>query len=186
MWWGTGYIYLHSLKEFSYKILINHKGENSNSMVKKTGGHHWNRVTKVNITNNGTSWHHVPPDMMHWEEHRSTYVVFLPKEHDLNLIMREEPDTNPNVETFFFFKLIYLLIYFWPRWVFIAAHRLSLVAASGGYSSLWCAGSSHCNGFSCCGAWALGARASVVVARRLSSCASRALERRLSSCGAQA
>ena len=31
---------------------------------------------------------------------------------------------------------------------------------------------SHCGGFSCCGARALGARASVVVARRLSSCGS--------------
>ena len=37
-----------------------------------------------------------------------------------------------------------------------------------------------------CGAQALGARASVVVARRLSSCGSWALERRLSSCSAQA
>ena len=36
------------------------------------------------------------------------------------------------------------------------------------------------------GAWALGARASVVVARRLSSCGSQALEHRLSSCGAWA
>ena len=42
-------------------------------------------------------------------------------------------------------------------------HGLSLVAVSRGYSSLRCAG------FSCCGAWALGARASVVVARRLQS-----------------
>ena len=38
----------------------------------------------------------------------------------------------------------------------------------------------------CCGAWALGARASVVMACRLSSCGLRALEYRLSSCGAQA
>ena len=45
---------------------------------------------------------------------------------------------------------------------------------------------SHCGGFSCCGAQALGTRASVVVAHGLSSCGSRALERRLSSCGAQA
>ena len=45
---------------------------------------------------------------------------------------------------------------------------------------------SHCGSFSCCGAWALGTRASVVVARRLSSCGSQALECRLSSCGAQA
>ena len=37
-----------------------------------------------------------------------------------------------------------------------------------------------------CGAWALGARASVAVAHGLSSYGSRALERSLSSCGAQA
>ena len=42
---------------------------------------------------------------------------------------------------------------------------------------------SHCGGFSCCRVWALGARASVVVACGLSSCGSWALERRLSSCG---
>ena len=45
---------------------------------------------------------------------------------------------------------------------------------------------SHCGGFSCCGAWALGVRASVVVAHGLSSCGLRALECRLSSCGARA
>ena len=43
--------------------------------------------------------------------------------------------------------------------------------------------SSHCSGFSCCGAQALGTWASVVVSRGLSSCGSRALEHRLSSCG---
>ena len=62
-------------------------------------------------------------------------------------------------------------------------HGLSLVAAKGGYSSLR---ASHCGGFSCYGAWTLGMRASVVVARGLSSCGSRALERRLNSCGARA
>ena len=41
---------------------------------------------------------------------------------------------------YIFYKFIYLFIYFWLRWVFAAAHRLSLVAASGGYSSLWCVG----------------------------------------------
>ena len=45
---------------------------------------------------------------------------------------------------------------------------------------------SHCSGFSCCGARALGKRASVVVACGLSSCGSRALEHRLSSCDARA
>ena len=45
---------------------------------------------------------------------------------------------------------------------------------------------SHCGGFSCCGARALGTWASVVVACGLSSCGSRALGRRLSSCGSWA
>ena len=40
-----------------------------------------------------------------------------------------------------------------------------------------------CGGFSCCGARAVGMRASVVVAHGLSSCGLRALEHRLSSCG---
>ena len=71
-----------------------------------------------------------------------------------------------------------LFIYFWLHWVFVAVCWLSLVAESGGYSLL------QCVSFSCCGAWALGAWASVVVARGLSSCGSWALEHRLSSCGA--
>ena len=49
-----------------------------------------------------------------------------------------------------------------------------------------CVWASHCSGFSCCGAQALGAWASVVVARGLSSCGSWALKHSLSSCGAQA
>ena len=35
-----------------------------------------------------------------------------------------------------FFQFFFFIIYFWLHWVFIAARRLSLVAASGGYSSL--------------------------------------------------
>ena len=58
--------------------------------------------------------------------------------------------------------------------LFVAVHGLLIVVAS------------HCGGFSCCGAQALGVRASVVVACGLSSCGSQALEHRLSSCGAQA
>ena len=86
---------------------------------------------------------------------------------------------------FFLFLKMYLFIYFWLHWDFIATHGPSLVAASGGYSSLQCAVFSlRC--FSCCGARALGVQASVVVAHRLSSCGSRSLEHRLSSCGARA
>ena len=50
----------------------------------------------------------------------------------------------------------------------------------------WGARASHCGGFSCCGARALGMWVSVVVAHGLSSCGSRTLEHRLSSCGARA
>ena len=76
-------------------------------------------------------------------------------------------------------------IYFWLRWVFIAACGLSVVVVSRGYSLLWCAAfslqwllllwstGSRRAGFSSCGMW-------------LRSCGSRALERRLSSCGARA
>ena len=45
---------------------------------------------------------------------------------------------------------------------------------------------SHCGGFSCCGAWALGAWVSVAAARGLSSCGLWALEHRLSSCDTRA
>ena len=60
-------------------------------------------------------------------------------------------------------NLFILFIYFWLLWVFVAAHGLSLVAVSGGYSSLrwagfslwwllllWSMGSRHA-GFSGCG-----------------------------------
>ena len=40
---------------------------------------------------------------------------------------------------FLSFLFTYLFIY-WLHWVFVAVHGLSLVAASGGYSSLQCAG----------------------------------------------
>ena len=41
---------------------------------------------------------------------------------------------------FFFLKISLFIYLFWLCWVFVAARGLSLVAASGGYSSLLCAG----------------------------------------------
>ena len=41
---------------------------------------------------------------------------------------------------FIYFYLFIFKFYFWLCWVFIAVHRLSLVAASGGCSSLPCVG----------------------------------------------
>ena len=90
---------------------------------------------------------------------------------------------SPQVLPLFF--LLLNLFYFWLHWVFVAVRGLSLLVASGGYSSLQCVGFSL-RWLLLCGAWDLGSRASVVAARGLSSCSSRALERRLSSCGAWA
>ena len=72
----------------------------------------------------------------------------------------------------FFLNLFILFIYFWLCWVFTAVCGLSLVVASGGYSSLWCMGFSLQSTGSRCTSF--------------SSCGTQALERRLSSCGARA
>ena len=81
-----------------------------------------------------------------------------------------------NMNIFLFFSILTqkaasynaLWVFFWLRWVFVAARGLSLVSVSGGYSSLWCMGislqwllllqgmGSRHTGFSSCGVWALG------------------------------
>ena len=71
----------------------------------------------------------------------------------------------------FFFNFFYFI--FWLRWVFVAVHRLSLVAVSGGYSSL------RCVGFSL--RWLLLLRSTGSRHAGFSRCGSRALEHRLSS-----
>ena len=75
---------------------------------------------------------------------------------------------------------LFPLIYFWLRWVFVAGRGLSLVVASGGYSSLRCT--------DCSLQWllllrsrALGVWASVVMARGLSSCGTDRKSTRLNS-----
>ena len=67
---------------------------------------------------------------------------------------------------YLFIKFIYLFIYFWLRWVFVAASGLPLVAGSGDYSLLRCSGfslwwlllsrstGSRRVGLSSCGRWA--------------------------------
>ena len=93
---------------------------------------------------------------------------------ELLLIFREAPLTTPRLRgifraikkqmnLLFFNKFIYVFICFGLRWAFVAARGLSLDAASGGYSSLWCAGfplkwllllqstGSRCAGLSSCG-----------------------------------
>lgn len=72
-----------------------------------------------------------------------------------------------------FFQLILLIffsrcVYLWLRWVFVAAHRLFVNGANRGLLSRCGAWASHGGRFSCWGAPALGAWASVVAVRRLS------------------
>ena len=73
------------------------------------------------------------------------------------------PFLLPNI--LFFFINLFLFIYFWLHWVFICCARA--FSSCGAWAS-------RCGGFSCCRARALGARASVVVARGLSSCGAQA------------
>ena len=66
--------------------------------------------------------------------------------------------------------------------LFLAALGLHCFVRASSSCGAW---PSHCGGFFCCGAWALGAPASLAVAHRLNSCGSWALERGISSCGAR-
>ena len=80
---------------------------------------------------------------------------------------------------------MYLFIYFWLGWVFVAA--CGLLSSCGERGLLFFAVHGLLTAVaSRCGAWALGVRTSVVAACGLSSCGSRALARRLNSCGARA
>lgn len=68
-----------------------------------------------------------------------------------------------------------LYVYFWLHQVFVALCRLSLIEVSGGYPSC-SVPPSHCGGFSCCRAQALGHVG-------LSGYGSQALGHRFNSCG---
>ena len=91
---------------------------------------------------------------------------------------------------YFYFLKNKCIIYFWLFWVFVAAHGLSLIAASGGYSSLRCAGSSllwlllRSMGYRCWGFSSCGTRASVVVAHGPQSTGSVLVAHEISCCAA--
>ena len=65
---------------------------------------------------------------------------------------------------------MYLLIYFWLCWIWLL-HGLFSRCRQRGLLSSFCVQASHCSGFSCCRAWALGHTGSSVVAPGLNSCA---------------
>ena len=74
-------------------------------------------------------------------------------------------DLHCGLRLFFFFVILFIYIYFWLYWVFVAAHRFSLVLASGGYSPVVVSGlliavvsfvAEHglqALGLNCCGTW---------------------------------
>ena len=73
---------------------------------------------------------------------------------------------------FFLINLFYLFIYFWLRWVFVAVARAFSSCSERGATLNCGVRVSHCGGFSCSRAQALGMWASVVVARGLQSAGS--------------
>ena len=81
---------------------------------------------------------------------------------------------------------IYLIIYLWLCWIFIAAGGLFSSCGEQGLLFVVVRGLLIVVASLCHRAQALGTWASVVAARGLSSCGSQALERRLSSCFAWA
>ena len=86
---------------------------------------------------------------------------------------------SENVAKFHFLLLfVFLFVYFWLHWVFVSARGLSLVVASGAYSSLRYADFSL--------RWLLLLQSTGSRCVGFSSCGLRALECRLSSCGARA
>ena len=93
----------------------------------------------------------------------------------LHNILRNKGLYNRGIRTglfFFFYKFIYLFIFGCVGSSLLCTGFLWLRREG---ITLCCrARASHCGGFSCCRARALGARASVVVARGLSSCGTRA------------
>ena len=77
-------------------------------------------------------------------------------------------ETRQGFLVVFFFFFFFFLLY----WVSISCMAISLFETSGGYSLLAGCMASRCGGFFCCGAPALGTRASLVLLHRLSICPS--------------
>ena len=84
---------------------------------------------------------------------------------NIKQILSIKGEIDSNIILGDFLKKIYLFIYFWLCWVFVSVRGLSLVAASGGHSSSWCAG--------------LSLSQPLIAEHRLQIC-------RLSSCGSRA
>lgn len=76
---------IYSLKVSTQRVYINYK--EPKIALQRENRHHLNQIINVNINNNETNRHHVPPDVMH-SKYNITYVVFLPKLFKLNQTIR--------------------------------------------------------------------------------------------------
>lgn len=63
------------------------KGEKSN-FYRETWQCYLNQIVKINITSYMSCWYCISFDITWWEEH-FTHVVFFPKTHNPNVIMRK-------------------------------------------------------------------------------------------------
>ena len=87
--------YWHSLKIFILRqIIMNDKGECGHFRVEKPSGFHLTSATKVNISDDKTCRHHIPPDVTCWERHAASVVSSLTA-HDFGLLVRKH-QTDPN------------------------------------------------------------------------------------------
>ena len=102
-----------------------------------------------------------------WGRRELKYILIIEgrRERQINKD-KQRSNRSFGIWEFLFVCLFILFICPWLCWVFVAVHRLSLVAASGGYTSLRCTGlpprwllplrstGSRCMGFSSCSTWA--------------------------------
>ena len=70
-----------------------------------------------------------------------TFIVWCLLIHRVDNPSLYEPRISEalDISIFKFYLFIYFFIYLWLCWVFVFVRGLSLVAASGGHSSSWCA-----------------------------------------------
>ena len=97
-----------------------------------------------------------------WVTFTFLYIYIYPSSLNGQLfhILATVKNVVVNIRVYISFKHLFLY-YFWLPWVSVAVHGLSLVWVSRGCPSCG-ARTSHCGGFSCCAALAVGAQTSVV------------------------
>lgn len=66
--------------------------ENIYIMMSKSARHQYGQMVKFNVNHRCDGLILCAPDMMYEKKHSTFHVVFLPREHDLSLIIKKQPD----------------------------------------------------------------------------------------------